>query len=113
MAPLKKSNEPTYSYGDPVLMAMRVAAARRPPLYAGAQREFAEMVSAEVRRQEWQILGEDVLRPDGSDMRLKVAAVLEAIGGDGKRYNTAGAEGYAGRSPQWVVKLKADLGDLY
>jgi hypothetical protein len=40
-------------------------------------------------------------------MRLKLPAVLEAIGGDGKRYQGTM------RPPQWLAKVKADLGDLY
>jgi hypothetical protein len=46
-------------------------------------------------------------------MRLSVAAVLAAIGGDGKRYSPGPKPDGGHYSPQWRVKIKADLGDMY
>jgi hypothetical protein len=46
-------------------------------------------------------------------MRLKLPAVLALIGGDGKRYQPGALPGGGHYSPQWQVKIKADLGDLW
>jgi hypothetical protein len=46
-------------------------------------------------------------------LRMKLADVFAAIGGPGSRYNPGRAPDGAHRSPQFEVKLKADLGDLW
>jgi hypothetical protein len=46
-------------------------------------------------------------------LRMKLADVLEAIGGPGSRYNPGDAPSGGRYSPQFLVKLKADLGDLW
>lgn len=55
-------------YTDPVLEAMKVSAAYIPRLMPSAQREFAEIVSREVGRDEWHDVGGEVLRDDGVNM---------------------------------------------
>ncbi len=46
-------------------------------------------------------------------LRMKLPAVLAAIGGPGSRYNPGAAPSGGQYSPQWQAKLKADLGDLW
>jgi hypothetical protein len=75
MAVKAKTNS-SYEYGDPVLLALRAAAVRKPRLYPSAQREYGEMVAAEVVRGEWTPVGDLVLRADGSDAESHLDEVI-------------------------------------
>jgi hypothetical protein len=84
MAETKKKTNSSYEYGDPVLLALRAAAVRKPRLYPSAQREYGEIVAAGVTRGEWTPVGDLVLRADGSDVESYLDECIAArTGADG------------------------------